>query len=195
MINEFCMGLDPGFPDNFALENCIHAIIRDLWLVMDYEINSDHMVDVSGDVVFPQFASFLRELPLQFGQVGGDFDISALENLTSLKGAPVRVGGVFNCSFTKITSLEYVPESVGVLVFDNNISSLATGNRICKFDKLQLLMSNSNTINGLPHEIINNKEYLGVIMKYQNYFEIWKDGSFNKVGFDLLVLEIKEGLE
>ena len=196
MINEFCRGLDPGFPDNIAIEHEIENILHDHWLNFDYKINSDHTIDVIGDVVFPQFASFLREFPLQFGKVGGNFNISALENLTSLKGAPVWVGGIFNCSFTKITSLEYVPESAGVLVFDNNISSLATGNRNCKFNHVHMLMINSNPQNRLPREIINNKEYFRLILKYQNYFDVWDDnGAFNARGFDMLIAEIKEGLK
>ena len=37
----------------------------------------------------------------------------AEHNLTSLKGAPERVGGNFYCSYNSLTSLEGAPESVG----------------------------------------------------------------------------------
>jgi hypothetical protein len=190
------MDLDSGFPYDFIEKDRIETIVSDHWLNFDYRINSDHTIDVIGDVVFPDFASFLTELPLRFNYVSGNFDCSRLVNLSSLKGSPVHVHGTFNCAFTKITSLEYVPESAGVLVFDNNISSLATGNRNCKFNHVHMLMINSNPQNSLSREIINNKEYFPLILKYQNYFDVWDDnGAFNARGFDMLIAEIKEGLK
>lgn len=195
MIKEFYMGLDFDFPDNIAIEHEVEAIIRDHWLNFDYKINDDRSIDVIGDVVFPDFASFLTVLPLRFNNVSGNFDCSRLVNLKSLTGSPVHVHGIFNCAFTKITSLEYAPESAETLIFDNNLESLSTGNRNCKFNHVHILIINSNPVNGLSDQIVNNSEYLPVILKYQNYFEVWKDGLFNLEGFHVLILEIKEGLE
>jgi hypothetical protein len=197
MSKESCMNLNSNFPNDFNSEkDNIHAIIRDHWLNFDYVINNNRTIDVTGDVVFPEFASFLSELPLRFNKVSGNFDCSALENLTSLKGGPLKIDGAFNCAFTKITSLEYAPESADVLIFDNNIKSLSTGDRNCHFNKVHMLMTNSSAVKSLPHEIINNKEYFPLILKYQNYFGVWNhDGAFNIEGFNMLITEIKEGLK
>ena len=47
-------------------------------------------------------------------KVGGSFDCSYCTSLTSLKGAPRKVGGAFNCSnCTSLTSLEGTPREVG----------------------------------------------------------------------------------
>ena len=42
----------------------------------------------------------LEKLPIKFGKVGGDFDCSN-NNLTSLEGAPYRVGCEFYCTDNK----------------------------------------------------------------------------------------------
>lgn len=42
----------------------------------------------------------LEKLPIKFGKVGGDFDCSN-NNLTSLEGAPYRVGCEFYCNDNK----------------------------------------------------------------------------------------------
>jgi hypothetical protein len=89
------MNLDSIFPGTFLEPDCVHVIIRDHWLVLDYTVNIDQSIDVRSDVKFSEFASFLTELPLKFNKVSGDFDCSALQNLTTLKGCPSEVGGTW----------------------------------------------------------------------------------------------------
>ena len=55
----------------------------------------------------------MTELPdLSAVTVTGNFDCSYTQ-ITSLKGAPQKVGGNFDCSYTQITSLEGAPQQVG----------------------------------------------------------------------------------
>jgi hypothetical protein len=67
------------------------------------------MVDVDGSV---ELKSQLTKLPIRFGQVSGDFDCS-LSKLKSLEGAPDSVGKNFYCRYNQLKSLEGAPDSVG----------------------------------------------------------------------------------
>ena len=58
-------------------------------------------------------------------KVGGDF-YCFLNQLTSLEGAPEKVGGNFNCSHNELTSLEGAPKEVGsdFDCYSNQLTSL-----------------------------------------------------------------------
>jgi len=60
-----------------------------------------------------------------YTEVKGDFDCSD-DDLTSLKGAPEKIGGWFNCSLNKLTTLEGAPKSVGgrFSCWGNNLKTL-----------------------------------------------------------------------
>ena len=62
---------------------------------------------------------------IDFGEVTGDFLCYDLR-LTSLEGAPKKVGGGFDCSENKLTSLKGAPQEVGedFYCFDNHLTSL-----------------------------------------------------------------------
>jgi hypothetical protein len=97
-----------------------HTEIRawlDLMKIKRYDIQESGVVDVYGNVELQEFGG--NTLPIQFGNVSGDFDCSSID-IISLKGAPQSVGELFDCSHTKITSLEYAPQSVGRMFFCNN---------------------------------------------------------------------------
>ena len=54
------------------------------------------------------------KLPFKFGRVDGYFDCDGCPSLTSLEGAPQKVGRDFYCSHcTSLTSLEGSPQEVG----------------------------------------------------------------------------------
>ena len=54
------------------------------------------------------------KLPFKFGRVDKHFICSKCTSLTSLKGAPQKVGGSFSCAgCTSLTSLEGSPQEVG----------------------------------------------------------------------------------
>ena len=74
-----------------------------------YDCNGD--VKVSADLV-----SSDGKFIIQFGVVGGHFDCSS-NKLTSLEGAPQEVGGDFFCYCNKLRSRECVRESISVLFY------------------------------------------------------------------------------
>ena len=86
--------------------SCIFGSIE---IVFDNELG--WCVDVDGDVNF--YNMDIKELPFQFRNVTGDFDIENNRKLKSLKGCPVWVGGNFSCSdCINISSLEYCPKYI-----------------------------------------------------------------------------------
>jgi hypothetical protein len=77
--------------------------------IKNYTINSDNSVDVDGDVNL--WGKKLTSIPLNFNIVNGYFECDD-NNLTSLKGCPVRVGNGFYCYDNKLTSLQYSPQYI-----------------------------------------------------------------------------------
>src|SRR5574344_97029 len=67
----------------------------------------------------------LTKLPITFGTVGGEFNCSG-NKLTSLVGCPSEVGKDFDCSDNRLTSLKNCPSEVGGNFYcsGNRISSL-----------------------------------------------------------------------
>lgn len=78
--------------------------------IRDYTINSDGTVDVDGTV--DMSVKKLRKIPINFRNVSGDFYCYENE-ITSLKGAPIKVGGNFNAGDNLLRTLKYAPEQVG----------------------------------------------------------------------------------
>ena len=85
--------------------------------------------DYDGNLFGGSLEIFIAEngdgFTINFGVVTGDFFCSDLK-LTSLKGAPQKVGRDFNCSKNKLTSLEGAPQNVGrdFICYKNNLTSL-----------------------------------------------------------------------
>ena len=114
------------------------ASIIKAWLdehnIKNYTINSKGEVDVDGDVNLS--GRGLTEFPsfIQFGTVKGNFFYNN-NNLTTLKGAPKKVGRSFECSYNKLTSLKGAPNEVG-------------GSFDCSFNNLISLEGAPNVVNG-----------------------------------------------
>lgn len=85
--------------------------------------------DYAGYLDSSQLRSFVSEdgngFIINFGEILGDFDCSDL-GLTSLKGAPTKVGRDFNCSSNNLISLEGAPQTVrgDFLCYKNQLTSL-----------------------------------------------------------------------
>ena len=86
------------------------SLICEKYNITNYTINDDGSIDVNGNVDL--YYMELTELPLIFNKVTGWFDCGR-NNLTSLKGSPVWVGGNFNCNYNRLPSLEFSPDYVG----------------------------------------------------------------------------------
>ena len=92
--------------------------------------NSDGSYDVKGDVDLS--GKNLKELPVKFRNVTGSFWCDD-NQLTSLKGAPEKVGEDFYCSYNQLTTLKGAPERVG-------------GDFYCRSNRL-------TTLEGAPKEV------------------------------------------
>jgi hypothetical protein len=79
------------------------------WGIINYTINEDGTIDVSGSVYLDY--KELIKLPLKFRNVTGHFYCQA-NQLTSLEGCPQSVGGHFFCSYNQLKTLEGCPQSV-----------------------------------------------------------------------------------
>jgi hypothetical protein len=79
--------------------------------IENYQIRDDGSIDVDGSVYLHGKLGDLKQLPLTFNQVKGDFNCGG-NNLTTLKGCPKKVHGHFYCYNNRLTSLEYSPKIV-----------------------------------------------------------------------------------
>jgi hypothetical protein len=120
-------------------------------------VRPNGVVDVQGDVKLKR-NTWIKQLPVQFGHVSGDFHCSDNEltslqgapdhvdgnfmcydnHLPNLVGAPRHVGGRFACSHNKLTSLEGAPDHVGDLflcLYDAHLPLL----RLTMYDSVNIL--------------------------------------------------------
>lgn len=105
-----------GFPKD---KSWIQSICNELG-IRPHVIHEDGTVDVDGDLLLNYFRG--EKLPLKFGRVYGDFEITSFGNLknkfTTLEGSPHTVDGEFSLKFLKgLSSLEGGPIHVGAELF------------------------------------------------------------------------------
>jgi hypothetical protein len=81
----------------------------DSYDITNYQIRDDGSIDVDGNVNLQ--LEHLKQLPLTFNKVSGDFKCDG-DNLTTLKGCPKEVGN-FSCTGNKVTTLEHSPKIIG----------------------------------------------------------------------------------
>jgi len=139
-----------------------------------YTINSDRTVDVGGGVDLSHRR--LKEIPVQFRTVRLDFFLYD-NDLTSLKGSPKEVGGVYYCTHNKLTTLEGGPKEVGRDFFcnENKLTTLkgspryVGGDFYCGWNRL-------TSLKGAPKEVGGN---FGCD---NNNFQTEPDHSFIEIG-------------
>ena len=131
--------------------------------ITNYTINNG-LVDVDASVDLSYMR--LTKLPLQFGKVTGNFNCSNNKLTSTLEGAPKTVEGNFNCHSNKLTSLEGAPQSVGGDFYCDN--------------------------NPLPKEIYTYVEYIKEIIKWQDDYNIWRDGKLDPFRFGELIKDIED---
>ena len=132
--------------------------------IENYTINNG-VVDVDGDVDLSYKG--LTNLPLKFGVVTRYFDCSS-NKLISLEGSPREVGGIFNCNNNLLKTLEFAPKYVGG---DFNCGS-----------------------NPLPDEISTYEKYIKEIVKWQDDYNIWRNGKLDSFRFGELIKDIEDDL-
>jgi len=159
--------------------------------IRNYSVNPDGSIDVDGDVNMNY--SSLDRIPLVFNNVSGNFNCWK-NKLTSLIGGPVRVGGNYNCNHNKILTLEGAPDYIGDMFecsHNSDLVSTYSGDRDIEIVDTAYLLSNK-----LPYLMELNLEHIKLILKYQRHFFIWNDDlTLNEENFQILIEEIKDGLE
>jgi hypothetical protein len=82
--------------------------------VTNYQIRDDGSIDVVGDVDLRYKLGDLKQLPLNFNKIIGDFNC-CWNKLTTLEGCP-KYAWWFDCSSNPLISLEHSPKKVGDFV-------------------------------------------------------------------------------
>jgi len=93
--------------------------------IKNYQIRDDGSIYVGGDVNLWGKLGDIKQLPLTFNEVNGNFSCGS-NKLTTLEGCPIKVGDYFSCSKNKLTSLEHSPKIVegSFSCIHNNLTSL-----------------------------------------------------------------------
>ena len=81
-----------------------------------------YVVDVEGGLMIKNHDIYtLTNNIFVFGEVSEYFDCSRCKKLTSLKGAPEKVGGYFSCRrCIKLKNLDYLPKEIGGSIYVPN---------------------------------------------------------------------------
>ena len=97
------------------IKNNYYININRCEIVFDEKRNK-YIVNLNGKLgtTFNNKSKQLTNGLFEWGEIEGDFICAYCKNLTTLQGAPKRIGGNFSCSgCSKLTSLEGAPEYVG----------------------------------------------------------------------------------
>ena len=116
--------IDEGLLDRVKNKEVDHKVLIEEFLKENYKIygaytiketNNKFVVDVKGRVVVKnKDITSLTNGIFEFGSAGSDFYCSWCVKLTTLEGAPQKVGGNFGCNDCKsLKSLEGAPKEVG----------------------------------------------------------------------------------
>jgi hypothetical protein len=158
--------------------------ICDLLGILYYKVNDDGIVDAEGNVDLRNMN--LTEIPVQFGCVNGDFDISG-NNLKSLLGSPHTVGGDFNCAHNELRSLVSGPSIVGESYncANNLLSNLEGAPRSVGRD-FACFLNDLASLEGGPEEVVGDFYVYDSLIKCLTGSPRIVGGSFRVSGNNLL---------
>lgn len=110
--------------------------------------------DLSKHNVTGNFDCFMNELTSLQGapkKVGGDF-VCEYNKLTSLQGAPQKVGGAFECSYNRLTTLKGAPQQCGSFnCVNNQLTSLEYAPQEC--ESFACFNNKLTTLKGAPQKV------------------------------------------
>ena len=113
--------------------------------------------------------------------INGDLTFCG-NSVTTLIGSPEIIKGKFDCTRNQLTSLEHLPKILGdVYIYNNPFPKIF-------LDYFFIVDIEDEFI--YPERI---EEDLVVFLKYQDQFDVWRNG-FNEVNFNDLISDIQEGL-
>ena len=166
-INEELKAEDKSFD---ILDDCV----KGTWEIVDDKIN------ITGDFLANGKISGDSVLPLEFGKVSGEFDISN-NRITSLEGCPEEAE-VFNCSMNLLESLEDGPKKCKYYLCSNNYIKSLDGLP----DNLHTLSASGNSITSLI--ALGGKKLEGDVFLNENFITSL-EGCPEEVGGTLLLGE------
>jgi hypothetical protein len=154
LINE-AKTIDPNIAQ-------IRGILKSNFTIKGKIIISNNIVDVVGDCKIKNDIE-ITKLPVQFGNVSGDFYCNN-NQLITLHGAPSSVGGSFYCNGNRLTTLQGAPTSVGGDFYcsGNQLTTLegapssVGGNFYCQYNQLTTLEGAPISVGGEFHCSYNN---------------------------------------
>lgn len=134
--------------------------------------------------------SSLKFLP---DYLGGEINLNN-NLLTTLQGLPERVNGALKVGNNKIGSIDFLPKIVtGTLLIHRNPISSLYGMPAYPYHLLSLMHTEvPDAIRDLTKVLDYGK--VEIFCKFQAYYEVWTP-EFNEDNFNILIEDIKDGLE
>lgn len=162
--------------------------------IYDYHIRDDLSVDVDNDVDLSE--KELEEIPIQFNNIIGSFNISN-NYLNSLIGSPRRVSDSFIAFSNYLENLKYFPKIVGqnIHLEDNELKILEylpkiiRGNLSAENNKIIAFLNPPKLINGLLNLKNNN------IISLKSFPIINGDIILNENPLNFKIDEINENIK
>jgi hypothetical protein len=135
--------------------------IKDLcseYEIENYQIRDDGSIDADYVDLYERLGD-LKQLPITFNEVKGDFDCR-VNNLTTLEGCPKIVHGIFACTRNRLTSLEHSPEKIlegSFYCYDNHSITTLEGLENTYIDEVLDVRACRNlySIKGFPKKVGN----------------------------------------
>lgn len=153
-------------------------------------------------------------------EIGRDFSCK-FNKIKSLSGCPKDFYGRFNCSHNRLTNFTGAPERFkgqiyansnylknlkgfkqfdGAVFIDPTASSINTGDFNHKKMKIEIRSQSKFGHEFMPREILDNRQHLEIIVKYQIYYDAWTvdlltdDDQLHLDNFKMLIEDIEDGL-
>ncbi len=123
--------------------------------IKKFKVRQDGKVDVDGRVLL--YESGLKEIPVKFGNVSGDFNCRS-NYLRNLKNCPDFVGGDFTCSNNLINTLDFLPKKIEgkFLCRDNKLESIKNLENCYIGGEVYLRSNYINSLEGAPKRIFGD---------------------------------------
>ena len=138
------VSLNEGLLDRVKNKEVNHEAVVKEFLEANYEIKGSYTikktkkgftVDIKGDIYVKNtnIVTLTNEF-FEFGKVSGNFDCYGCKLLTSLKGAPKKVGRSFYCTGCEsLKTLEGAPKKVGLIFHCGHCGVQFTKNYVGKY--------------------------------------------------------------
>lgn len=125
--------------------------------------------------------------------LGGPINVSH-NLLTTFQGLPEKVNGTLKAAGNKIDSIDFLPKVVtGALIIHRNPISSLYGMPSYRYNLLSLMHTEvPDPIRDLTKSLDYDK--VEIFCKFQEYYEVWTP-EFNEDNFNILIEDIKDGLE